>query len=73
MAGIPVVSYDIGDPAYALASHNVKDDLLYPDNRLKFFQYLAHCQWTESEIKNGEFWSHIYPIQGKQLWEWDGS
>jgi hypothetical protein len=68
-SGIPVISLDEGDPVYPITSHNLRI-IDYPDNRLEFFQYLAHCQWTEDEIKSGEFWDHIYPIRGPQLNEW---
>lgn len=68
LAGYPVVSFDKGDPAYPITGHNM-DEIIYPD-REPLFQYLAHCQWHETEVASGEFWDHIYPIQGKQLWEW---
>ena len=66
--GIPVISFDIGDPAYPITTHSLS--AVSYQERLPFFQYLAHCQWTEDEIKTGEFWSHIYPMQGKKLHEW---
>lgn len=69
--GIPVISLDKGDPAYPITSHDM--NIHYPDNRLEFYQYLAHCQWTENEIKSGEFWDHIYPISGPKLYEWRGN
>ena len=69
MVGIPVISFDEGDPAYAITGHEL-NEIVKPDNRLEFFQYLAHCQWTEDEIKSGEFWEHIYPIHGPKLYEW---
>ena len=69
-AGIPVVSYDKGDPAYAITGRDL-NNLTYPDNRLEFFQYLAHCQWQEIEIQSGEFWEQLYPLRGKALSEWN--
>jgi hypothetical protein len=74
VAGIPVVSFDDQDPAYAITGRDL-NDLYYPENRLEFFQYLAHCQWSEQEISSGEFWEHIWPINGPQLnkWNTDGS
>jgi len=67
--GIPVISLDKGDPAYAITGHTL-NEIVKPDNRLEFFQHLAHCQWTEDEIKSGEFWEHIYPMRGPKLHEW---
>ncbi len=69
MVGIPVISFDAGDPLYPLTSHDFSS-IMYPE-RLPFFQYLAHCQWTEDEIKSGEFWEHIYPMRGLKLNEWN--
>ena len=66
--GIPVISFDVGDPAYPITTHTL-GAVTYSE-RLPFFQYLAHCQWTEDEIKSGECWKHIYPVQGKKLHEW---
>ena len=71
MIGIPVVSFDEGDPVYPLTTHDFSS-IMYPD-RLPFFQYLAHCQWTEDEIKSGEFWEHIYPMRGPKLNEWSSN
>jgi hypothetical protein len=74
VAGVPVVSFDENDPAYAITGRDL-NNLVYPDNRLEFFQYLAHCQWDEQEIINGKFWEQLWPIQGPKLNEWsnDGS
>jgi YD repeat-containing protein len=71
MAGVPVISYDVGDPVYPISGHNV-NEILYPD-RLPLFQYLAHCQWTETEIANGDFWAQLYPKRGPKLHEWSGN
>lgn len=68
IAGIPVISLDKGDPVYAITGHDINQEPNYPD-RLPLFQYLAHCQWTESEIKSGKFWDHIYPKRGIKLHE----
>lgn len=70
MAGIPVISLDVGDPLYAITGHTL-DDIRYPD-RLPLFQYLAHCQWDETEIATGKFWEHIYPMRGPKLCELKG-
>ena len=53
--GIPVVSYDIGSPAFALSSKHISHKLVYPD-RLSFFKYLAHCPWHINELIDGSFW-----------------
>lgn len=71
VAGVPVVSLDIGDPSYAITSHDV-NVITYPE-RLPFLQYLAHCQWHYTEVESGKFWEHIYPIHGKKLHEWNGN
>ena len=70
VAGIPVVSLDRGDPAFAITGHTLDENPVKSPNRLEFFQYLAHCQWHETEIQSGEFWDNVYPIQGNQLHEW---
>lgn len=72
IAGYPVISYDIGDPCYAITGHK-SNEIVYPDNRLELFQYMAHCQWTEQEIANGEFWAQLYPKRGPKLHEWSGN
>jgi len=72
VAGIPVISLDRGDPVYAITGHDIKQEIIYPD-RLPLFQYLAHCQWTEDEIKSGKFWEHIYPARGPKLYEWSSN
>lgn len=69
LAGVPVISMDIGDPSYAINSHTI-NDIVYPD-RLQFFQYLAHCQWHYTEIENGDFWTQLYPKRGKKLNEYN--
>lgn len=69
MAGVPVIALDKGDPAYGVAGHSL-NEIRYVD-RLPFFQYLAHCQWSEEEIRSGEFWHHIYPMRGPKLHEWN--
>ena len=72
-AGIPVISYDQGDPAYAITGRD-PNNIHYPENRLEYFQHLAHCQWTEQEIQSGQFWEQLFPIRGPKLHEWtDGS
>lgn len=70
LAGYPVVSYDIGDPAWPLASHTLEQKINYPEHRLEFFQYLAHCQWSEQEIASGEFWDVLKEKKGKPLHQW---
>jgi len=68
MAGIPVVSFDEGDPVYAISSRSV-DDIRMPFTR-HFLEYMAHCQWHYDEIKSGKFWEQIYPKRGPRLCEW---
>ena len=68
IAGIPVISLDVGDVVDPITSH-ILNEFVYPE-RLPLFQYLAHCQWTEDEIKSGKFWEHIYPKRGIKLHEW---
>lgn len=69
MAGYPVISYDKGDPVYSITGHSMAE-IVYPETRLDLFQYMAHCQWTQAEIANGDFWHQLYPKQGIQLHEW---
>lgn len=47
--GVPVRSWDKGDPCYA---GNI-------ENRERLFNYLAHCQWTHEEIEKGKWWSKL--------------
>lgn len=72
VAGVPVVSFDEQDPAYAITGRDL-NNLTYPDNRLEFFQYLAHCQWSEQEIITGKFWENIWPIRGPRLNQWNNN
>ena len=57
--GVHVVSWDKGDPCYV---GNIK-------NREKLFHYLAHCQWTKSEIENGDWWEQLKTNNGPKLHE----
>ena len=68
LAGIPVLSFDEGDPVYAISSRSI-NDIKTPYTRI-FLNYLAHCQWHYSEIESGKFWDHIYPKRGPRLCEW---
>ncbi len=65
MVGIPVISLDAGDPVYPITTHDFSS-IMYPD-RLPWFQHLAMCQWTEDEIRSGEFWDSLYPKRGPRL------
>ena len=55
--GVPVKSWDEGDPCYAGTL----------ENREKLFHYLAHCQWTKDEIANGDWWDQLKTNQGPRL------
>jgi len=68
LAGVPVLSFDEGNPAHAIAGHTMADTQ-YPD-RLKFLAYLAHCQYFCDEIENGYFWERLNPKRGKRLCEY---
>ena len=77
MAGVPVFSFDYGDPSWPITCHDfqtpVKEFIAREDRRLELFQYMAHCQWSEQEIASGEFWAQIYPKRGPKLYEWSGN
>ena len=55
--GIPVKSWDKGDPCYVGTI----------ENREKLFHYLAHCQWTKNEINNGDWWEQLKTNNGPKL------
>ncbi|MGB0203372.1 MAG: hypothetical protein ACPF9R_04380 [Acholeplasmataceae bacterium] len=57
--GIPVKSWDKGDPCYAGTI----------ENREKLFHHLAHCQWTYEEIENGDWWEQLKTNDGPRLHE----
>jgi hypothetical protein len=57
--GIPVKSWDKGDPCYVGTI----------ENREKLFHYLAHCQWTYDEIENGDWWEQLKSNDGPKLHE----
>lgn len=68
--GVPVISFDEGDPCYAVNSHNFTDDLKFPDKK-KFLDYLVHCQWHFDEIENGDWWEKLKIKQGPKLNEFN--
>ena len=57
--GVPVVSWDKGDPCYVGTI----------ENREKLFHHLAHCQWTYDEIENGDWWEQLKTNDGPRLHE----
>ena len=60
MAGVPTVALDRGSMVWDVAGHSVGDAVfpLRPD-RSQWAQRLAHCQWTEDEMRSGETWEHL--------------
>jgi hypothetical protein len=58
LAGTPVVAYDRGSMAWAVASHDVGAKDITPD-RTRWAHELAWCQWTPDEIQSGEAWAHL--------------
>lgn len=69
--GIPVISWDKGDPCYAITKHDILDTGENLKHRLEFFHYLSHCQWHINEIKNGTWWSFYNdPTQCEKLYTW---
>lgn len=57
MNGIPALCFDIGCMAYSVTGHTVKDRI-FPD-REKWAARLAHCQWTQDELKSGAYWPRL--------------
>lgn len=68
LAGVPVISFDEGNPVYAITGHTLAD--IRTPQRLPLFQYLAHCQHFAHEIENGDFWEQLWPIRGPRLFEY---
>jgi hypothetical protein len=68
LAGVPVISFDEGNPVYSITGHTLGD--IRTPNRLPLFQYLAHCQHFASEIERGDFWEQLWPIRGPRLCEY---
>tara|TARA_R110002050_G_scaffold297567_1_gene459184 strand:+ start:68 stop:892 length:825 start_codon:yes stop_codon:yes gene_type:complete len=69
--GVPIISYDKGDPCYAV-SNRVANGISYFSQSLRreFLTYLAHCQWHYDEIRNGQWWDVLKEKEGKRLNEW---
>ena len=55
--GVDVISHDISNPCFA---GNI-------DTRIELFHYLSHCQWTFSEIRNGDWWEKMKEKSGPRL------
>ena len=69
LAGVPVISFDEGNPAHALSGRTLADTR-YP-NRIEFLTYLAHCQYFYAEIESGLFWDQLNPKRGPRLCEYE--
>jgi hypothetical protein len=65
LAGVPVLSFDEGNPAHAVAARSI-GETVYPE-RLPFLSYLASCQYFYSEIASGKFWEQLNPKRGPRL------
>lgn len=68
LAGVPVVSFDEGNPVHAVTGHTLAETVR--PNRLPFLDYLAHCQYFYSEIESGLFWDRLNPKRGNRLCEY---
>ncbi len=71
LAGVPVLSFDEGNPAHAVAGHALAETV-YPE-RLPFLAYLASCQYFYEEIVSGKFWEQLNPKRGPRLCEYTGA
>jgi len=69
MGGVPVISFDEGNPAHAVAGKTIAETLT-PD-RMQLFRYLAHCQYFTREIESGYFWERLNPMRGPRLAEFN--
>jgi len=69
--GVPIISFDKGDPCYAVSNKFPHDISYFSDDiRRNFLTYLAHCQWHYDEIRNGQWWETLKEKDGKRLNEW---
>ena len=68
MAGVPVLTSNPSNFMYPICSHNISE-IENPKtvDRIPWFSRLAYCQWTLSEIKNGDVWRHFQPSIEKLL------
>jgi hypothetical protein len=69
LAGVPVISFDEGNPVHAIAGHTLAETLT-PD-RMPLFRYLAHCQHFAHEIESGLFWEKLWPMRGPRLCDYE--
>jgi hypothetical protein len=58
MRGAPTVAYYKGSMVYDIVSHDVKDDLIFPD-REDWGRKISYAQWTLEEIESGKAWLHL--------------
>lgn len=65
LAGVPVISFDEGNPVHSIAGHTLAETMT-PD-RMPLFRYMAHCQHFAHEIGSGDFWEQLWPIEGPRL------
>jgi len=57
IAGVPVVTSDVGAMARAVSAHRIGEISRPP--REQWAADLAYAQWTLDEIRSGEAWAHI--------------
>ena len=57
-SGVPLVCFDRGALAWDIAAHSLDESLIRPD-RTRWAYRLAYCQWTPSEVANGDTWAHL--------------
>ena len=58
IAGIPVVSMNMGSFAWEVSSHELLGPYITPD-RTRWLAKLGYAQWNIQEILSGQAWSHI--------------
>jgi hypothetical protein len=56
--GVPAITLDKKSMIYNYSSHSVFENLIYPDREL-WCHKMAYTQWSPSEIKQGDMWSHL--------------
>jgi hypothetical protein len=69
LGGVPVISFDEGNPVHAVAGHTLAETVM--GDRMSLFRYLAHCQYFYGEIESGWFWERLNPMRGPRLAEFN--
>ena len=59
LAGVRVTALDQGSMAWDIAAHDYTPTRPTDAERVEWLNWLAYCQWTIDEIRNGDAWAHL--------------